>query len=804
MNCPNCGKNLNSSASFCSGCGQAVGQKSSEVTEFPQQSSSAFQENAPPTPVQPQYTSSFPAATGKPPRKKSKKGLLITLVVILVLAILVQNFAYPFLLQRVTGGVVSTLAVKTVKPDQETDGTVSASETRSIHSYASGIKNSYSWQLSGTEKSLFNRLNNKLKNTSTNTGVNEVSLLDVGLVITAYAANNATDNPVATEVANIASILSLYGYDKLSLALLAAAAEGNPLDPTIVNNLACSLRAQGHLEDSLKLLSYAHKLAPADIDILINLGNTNLDMGNVEHANLWFRSVLDFDNDYGPAHEGLMLCYIAEQNYRVAMRHMIKAAKNCYSPSIQKVYDKIRYLDDYEEIRDDVLKGFSMEDIAKTYQRKRKDGGTDNTGASINRLRIPSFPAYPTAEVFMANIKNTMDFANSLISPGLDQLKELESVLKTAEGLINSFQSGGLGGLLENMKDSGLVGTKQQEDTGVEDGDIKLSLSYEREQFTMSLLGDYLDMKVDEYTEDMNKIVYNTENDPLFDMLERSDREIKNRGDNEQAWLSAMANNWGNSFALTNDTIHANQINLNQHLDAFYRAVIPAYNNIKPELEEYWQLTGDIVKYVGDEYQFKALSLERKFKTTGPLATIGSMALIESINVPIAYAGFAVGGDAEPPKEDAPPEKLDMPKDEEKGPEKFVTIGIKDVVSIEISDSEVSAEFALLIRAGISHNMQKGTTTLTAGSGASTGDLVPGVSGGVSECYYWTFKGTNVTDHGYISKRSYGINAGLGNVGSSYTTTHISKVSNVTHAVEKTVEKAVAGNLGIGSFGLKK
>jgi hypothetical protein len=145
-----------------------------------------------------------------------------------------------------------------------------------------------------------------------------------------------------------------------------------------------------------------------------------------------------------------------------------------------------------------------------------------------------------------------------------------------------------------------------------------------------------------------------------------------------------------------------------------------------------------------------------------------------------------------------------MPKDEEKGPEKFVSIGIKDVVSIEISDSEVSAEFALLIRAGISHNMQKGTTTLTAGSGASTGSLVPGVSGGVSECYYWTFKGSSVTDHGYISKRSYGINAGLANVGTSYTTTHISKVSNVTHAVEKTVEKAVAGNLGIGSIGLKK
>lgn len=849
MFCTNCGRPVKETASFCTSCGQAIGnqllnaedgkgsassqnetsttwsparQQNPEIAVNPtsapeiQPYPSAYpMEQAQADPVsassQPYNHQPNPSFSPQPPKqiaklrgKKRGRGLLIALAVLLILAILVQNFAYPFLLQKVTGGVLSPLAISTVKPDYEADSTVSAAETRSIRSYAAGIKNSFSWQLTGTEKSLFNRLNQKLKEVTVSTGGTEVGLLDAGLVLTAYAANEATENPVATEVSNIASILSLYGYDKLSLALLAAAAEGNPLDPTIVNNMACALRSQGHLEDSLKLLSYAHKLAPADIDILINLGNTNLDMGNVEHANLWFRSVLDFDNDYGPAHEGLMLCYIAEQNYRVAMRHMIKAAKNCYSPSIQKVYDKIRYLEDYEDIRDDVLKGFSMADIAETYQRRRNDGGMDNVDVPVNQLRIPSFPAYPTAEVFMANIKNTNDFAMSLINPGLDQLKELDKMLKSVEGLLNSFQSGGLGGLLKSMKDQGLVDTEQQENSGIEDGNLTLSLSYEREQFTMSLLGDYLDMKVEELTKDMNEAISNTENDPLMDMLERSDREIKSRGDNEQAWLSAMANNWGNSFALSNDTIHANQVNLNQHLDAFYRAVIPAYNNLKPELEEYWLRTGGIVKYVGDEQLFQALCLERKFKTTGTLATFGSLAMIESINVPIAYGGFAVGGDAQPPKEDAPPEKLVMPKDEEKGPEKFVSIGIKDVISIEISDSEVSAEFALLIRAGISHNMQKGTTTLTAGSGASTGALVPGVSGGISECYYWTFKGTSVTDHGYISKRSYGVNAGLGNVGTSYTTTHISKVSNVTHAVEKTVEKAVAGNLGIGSFGLKK
>ena len=196
---------------------------------------------APSIPIQPQHTSSSPVTKRKVPRKKSKKGLLIAIARVLILVILVQNFAYPFLLQKVTGGVVSTLAVSTVKPeqemdetvnpDQETVGTVSAAETRSVRSYAASIKNSYSWQLSGTEKSLFGRLNDKLKSTSQNSGAKEVGLLDVGSVLTAYAANGAAENPVATDVANIASVLSLYGYDKLSRTVCSSC-EGNlPIRP---------------------------------------------------------------------------------------------------------------------------------------------------------------------------------------------------------------------------------------------------------------------------------------------------------------------------------------------------------------------------------------------------------------------------------------------------------------------------------------------------------------------------------------------------------------------------------------------
>ncbi|MBP7175832.1 MAG: zinc-ribbon domain-containing protein [Thermoclostridium sp.] len=55
MVCSNCGKDLNPSAAFCSGCGQAVEQKDSMAENAPQPSASASQNNAPPIPIQPQH-----------------------------------------------------------------------------------------------------------------------------------------------------------------------------------------------------------------------------------------------------------------------------------------------------------------------------------------------------------------------------------------------------------------------------------------------------------------------------------------------------------------------------------------------------------------------------------------------------------------------------------------------------------------------------------------------------------------------------------------------------------------------------
>lgn len=807
MNCTNCGKTVNENALFCRYCGQAVNKTGNSPNNDTSEPTSPV---SPPTASEYSVTNpdsktpfqapTEPAIRKSHRKKKRKKVWIVVAVVVVIAAIITQSLFYPFLIQKVTGGHISTLAIQKVEPGENTDSIVSENETNAVRRYASSIKNAYSWQLSGTEKSFFNRLTRKLEQATSYTVGNATGIFDFGFIIKAHADNGGSSSieQASSDVANIAAILSVYGYDKLALALLASATEGNPLDAVIVNNLACAIRAEGQLQDAYKLLSYANKLDPSNVDVLINLGNTCLDMEDLDRANAWFRSVLDIDNDYGPAHEGLMLCYMAEKNYAVAMRHMIKAAKECFTPAIQKVYDKIRYLENYEDIRKQVLKDFPMSEIAKTYQRRR---GTQVEGVDepANTLKVPAFPTYPDALTFIANVSSMHEFAMSILSPALSELEEVLEIVKQAEQLFDSFQSDGLKGLLQTIESSGMVGS----DSEAGSDNPSFPVASDREVFTITLLGDYLDMKVDEYMDEMNEAMETGYDDPILQISDRTEREFNSRGESKEAWISAVINNRGNSFTLSNKTINENKVSINQHIDTFYRAVIPAYNGIKPELEEYWLRTGGIIKYVGDTNMFESLSRERRIKVTGTLATFGALAELEAINVPLAYASFAIGGQAEPLNPE-PPETLEMPEDEENKPQDFISIGLDNLISIEFTDDEIEFEFNLLIAGGIKHNLKKGSTTLSIGSGLATGSLAPGVTGGASECYYWTFEKGKITDHGYMNKRFHGVNAGFAGYGTSYSEKTITKVSNVTHAVHRTVEKAVAAELGIGSAGYKK
>lgn len=736
-------------------------------------------------------------------KKKRKKTFLITLTSILVLVFIVQTFVYPFLIQKASFGHISILAIKKLEPGEDVKE-VSEAEIKKVQKYAAHIKNSYSWQLRGLEKSFFNRLDQMLKDASPENEESTFGFLDFGFVVTAYAEdiNTLSKEQISSDMASMAAILQQFGYEKLSLALLAAAAEGNPIDPVVINNLACALRGYGEKQDAYKLLSFAYKLDPSNIDVLINLGHTSLDMEDLNRASAWFSEALSIDDEAGLAHEGLMLCYMAEENYPVAMRHMIKAAKQCFTPAIQKTYDKLKYLKNYNDIRDQVLKGFTLAEIAETYERPGRVEVNEGIDVPEVQLRIPKFPVYADAKTFINNVDAMHDFAMSILEPGIGQFNEYLEIAKSGE-ILESMQENGVKGILEALG-IGISESSPQQTASMDGDTLSLPVTNEREAFTVHLMGDYIDMKIDEYTSEMLNGYEKKAYDPILAIHERNQREIKSRGFNAEVWLREMANSFGNSGSLSNPTIRDNQTSINQHLEAFYQAVLPAYNGLKPELEEYWLRTGGVIKYVSDDKIFESLEKERKFKVSGSLAIFGMMAETEVINVPLLYAGAATGGNAEQQFQEQAPELFEMPQEGQKGPEFFISLGIKDVFSIEMTNNEVSAEFTLLISAGIKHNFNERTTTLTVGGGLDSGSFIPVFSGGITEGRYYTFKNGKLTDHGHINKKTTSVNAGVFNIGSRHAVTITTKVSCVTSTVERNIERMVAGNFLAGSIGAKR
>ena len=414
------------------------------------------------------------------------------------------------------------------------------------------------------------------------------------------------------------------------------------------------------------------------------------------------------------------------------------------------------------------------------------------------QIKIPKFPVYSDAEAFMRGITGMNDYAMSIFTPALGSLDEVGKLAKQAEDLINSFDSGGLFGLLGEAQNQGLISFGSAGTTAaMSDGRLQMPVDYSREQFTLSLLGDYVAMKTKKPLEQMDE-QFAKSSDPLLQAVERSSRELEGRGDSEMAWLQAMANNWGNSMTLTDSTVAANKANLNQHIDQYYQAILPAYNEIKPLLEEYWLYTGGIMKYVANDLAFKSMDIQRKMVLYGKLSIFAVYAEYEVINVPLVYTMYAVNG--APPEGEEPPEeveKLEEPEPEEPEGSEVVNIDL-GIVELEWSDGELEAEMTALVAGSVKLDTNKGTVTLAGGLGVSTGDYIPAAGGKATATYYVVIGRSGVTDHGLATKTEYSVGALV-----QYKRKETTTQSMVTSAVNTTVEKVIAGGRGL-TVGKKK
>jgi len=148
---------------------------------------------------------------------------------------------------------------------------------------------------------------------------------------------------------NVALALSYTSAKNFYLAMATSVFELNPDDTTSAGNFAAALASYGddmkdesapsasiqkYYDDAVKVYHYAlmsegknGKHAQNDIPLLVSLGNLYLDSGKYNEAYTCFQTVLEIDDEYSAAVEGLYNTYMALKQYKKALDLIAKTIK---------------------------------------------------------------------------------------------------------------------------------------------------------------------------------------------------------------------------------------------------------------------------------------------------------------------------------------------------------------------------------------------------------------------------------------------------------------------------------------------
>ncbi|HCS73859.1 MAG TPA: hypothetical protein DIW17_08290, partial [Clostridiales bacterium] len=149
--------------------------------------------------------------------------------------------------------------------------------------------------------------------------------------------------------ANVVLALSYTSAKNFYLAMAASVFALNPDDTTSSGNFAAALASYGddleeesspsaaiqkYYDDAVKVYHYAlmiegknGKHAQNDFPLLVSLGNLYLDSGKCNEAYACFQTVLEIDDEYSAAVEGLYNTYMALKQYEKALDLIAKTTK---------------------------------------------------------------------------------------------------------------------------------------------------------------------------------------------------------------------------------------------------------------------------------------------------------------------------------------------------------------------------------------------------------------------------------------------------------------------------------------------
>lgn len=642
--------------------------------------------------------------------KKSPKSrfplFLKVISIVLAVSILSLSFASyfmdPSLISRITGGILlgfrtSGIAARELEGTDDIKGPTE-NDTKVYSHYTQRLSKGYYTSLNKQDKETFNEIkvateqitahlkkvllsknalqqktapvqNLTLSTTPAknaafsnlkmvSTSHSDMQLVPVYTTVEKHFAENTNtsntemdDDDIDAAVLNqITTFLYLNGYIDLATAVSSMAAAEHPLDAMSALSLSILLRESNADEDAFNVLQYGLKLDPNSEPILYSLGMCALDLRNTSFAETCFMRILSNDSFSGPAHQGMMLCYMDTGNYSSAFMHMLEGARDGYTSMVTEVYKTLRKKNkEYFEIAKPIFEQYELPKLVDFSQSRTPfDNTLDTPDAQLSisqdiKLGIDSSEVYAASE----NTLNTgMQYGMSAYSEAKnvidDALKMLEGMGGLNEDGTNSDGSDEdsifkaiAKSILDKIFDSADSGTTVSSEGW-------LNISYEAEVFWMNILEDYASVELEENLEE-----YMTK--PLEDAIKEggtlnvslmnfNESFMSLCGDDPIAAGSQVLSNLVNNNSVYDTEVQkANKEDLDKYLEAVNPKLEEGYLKTAEFLEEYWLYYSRFLGQIGNDETYNRYQQARKTTVASALTPYVAGGTINSFMVAMNF-----------------------------------------------------------------------------------------------------------------------------------------------------------------------
>ncbi len=399
---------------------------------------------------------------------------------------------------------------------------------------------------------------------------------------------------IALGLADDMAMSCVLDFENNSTFALAAEIVKEYPHPLLLNNFG-SMLAEKSREDSLFFFLKALEQDPENSVILTNAANLFIELDNFAEAESCARRALMAAPDFGPAYQILTTNHLKNGDDILAAETMVKSAKHCFNEITIHHFES--FLEAVEELNPEVDEYPLKEEFIKELfliAKENVDTAFINDGIDTPeaQIKIQSFPKIDTIDLsemysFLYERSQEINFTR------YDDQRAYRKYQYAAEDYLYDYSEGGQGIY-----------------------PIKKNL---RQVYAFKVLQSYYNFKLEkcrlEYEKEMEEL-HSELSEAVLKIVEEDYNQKPKETPDENYELIPIT--FEEIMAIQNQAIEGWEGSLERQ-KSVYKGLTPraislsknCYNEIKQILEEYWLLSGGILKYITNEDVFIQFDLER-------------------------------------------------------------------------------------------------------------------------------------------------------------------------------------------------